>query len=250
VVDQNDHLRIKKFIENKNCDFDVKYIKSEKGLSKSRNKGLEYVTGDIVGFPDDDCFYNKDTLKKIVTSYKKRDVDGLIIRAKNSVEEGRELHKNEKSRHVTEKDIFKLVHSISLFLSYEVVRSVGKFDENLGLGTKTIFTGQEDRDYPLRALKNGFDLYFDYNIIVYHPWDDKELEKDKKFITRAYGGACAEMYVLNKHNFSFLFKLKRIFRKIGGITYYLINLDFYKSKSSFNGLKGLINYWNYHDFDN
>lgn len=219
-------------------------------MSKSRNKGLEYVTGDIIGFPDDDCFYNENTLKKIVDIYTQKDIDGLIIRAKNSVKEGRKLHRNEKSRSVTKNDIFKLVHSISLFINYEIVKSVGKFDENLGLGTNTIFIGQEDRDYPLRALKKGFNLYFDNDIIVYHPWDDKQLEKDKNFIARAYGGACAEMYVLNKHNFSFLFKLKRIFRKLAGIIYYLINFDLYKSRSSFNGLKGLIKYWNYYDFDN
>lgn len=250
VVDQNKHFKIKNIIKERNFNFSVKYFRSEKGLSKARNIGLEHITGDIVGFPDDDCFYERNTMEKIVNSYKENNFDGLIIRAKNSVKSGRKLHKNEKSRFIDKTDIFKLVHSISLFLSYEIIKTVGDFDENLGLGTDTVFIGQEDRDYPLRALKKGYNLYFDNEIIVHHPWDDEQLEKEKNFLFRAYGGASAEMYVINKHNFSNFFKIKRVFRKIGGIAYYLLMLNFYKSKASFNGLKGLINYWNYNDFDN
>lgn len=250
VVDQNKDFKIKNIIKDKKFDFEVKYLRSAKGLSKARNKGLKHITGDIVGFPDDDCFYKNNTLEKIALSYKKNNCDGLIIKAKNSVVSGRELHKNEKSRFINKKEVFKLVHSISLFLSAEIIKSVGGFDEKLGLGTDTCFIGQEDRDYPLRALQQGFNLYFDNNIIVYHPWDDEQLEREKEFLLRSYGGASAEMYIINKHNFSFIFKIKRLFRKVGGTIYYLLKFNLYKSKASFNGLKGLIKYWNYNDFDN
>ena len=53
--------------------FDIKYVKSdEKGLSLNRNKGLILRNGEIVGFPDDDCEYDDDTLEKVVSFFERK----------------------------------------------------------------------------------------------------------------------------------------------------------------------------------
>lgn len=45
------------------------------GVSAARNAGLDCITGDIVGFPDDDCHYADDTLANVVAAF--RDTPGL-----------------------------------------------------------------------------------------------------------------------------------------------------------------------------
>lgn len=56
----------------------IKYIHSNiKGLSHARNIGLQKVTGDIVGFPDDDCWYDDTTLELVEKTFRKQDYDGI-----------------------------------------------------------------------------------------------------------------------------------------------------------------------------
>ena len=44
----------------------ITHIKiKEKGLSLARNIGLNYVKGDIIAFPDDDCEYPPNLLSKV-----------------------------------------------------------------------------------------------------------------------------------------------------------------------------------------
>src|ERR1700757_3730159 len=44
-------------------------LTSDRGLSRARNRGLRECSGDIVGFPDDDCWYEVDTLAKVAERF-------------------------------------------------------------------------------------------------------------------------------------------------------------------------------------
>ena len=64
---------------NKKIDFT--YIKYHKcGLSEARNIGLKHVKGDIIAFPDDDCWYNPLTLSKVLECIQDG-YDGVIVKA-------------------------------------------------------------------------------------------------------------------------------------------------------------------------
>lgn len=244
LVDQNLDDRLEKIVLEYSKYYKIKHLKSEKGLSRARNKGMKYAKGDIVAFPDDDCIYPSDLLKNVNKFFKEKKYDGLVIRAVNSVPNGRVMHKNDLSQNINKINILKLVHSISLFLKKEIIETVGEFDENLGLGSNTIFQGQEDRDYPIRALEKGFNLYFNRDIIIYHPWDDKLIDKQKNLIDRFYKGSASEMYLLKKHKYSLNYKLFRLFRRIAIIIYFTLKRDNYKLKANINALKAMIKYFN------
>ena len=60
-------------VKNYEEDFKIKYVRSdEKGLSLNRNRGLVLMEGEIVGFPDDDCEYQPDTLEKVVAFFERK----------------------------------------------------------------------------------------------------------------------------------------------------------------------------------
>ena len=60
LVDQNPHFILREMVAEYASRLTIQYIRSEaKGLSLNRNIGLDYSRGEIVAFPDDDCFYEE-----------------------------------------------------------------------------------------------------------------------------------------------------------------------------------------------
>ena len=78
-VDQGD---CKKAFTNLNPQIDFVYVKYKpSSLSHARNIGLKYVKGKYIAFPDDDCWYDKDTLSKVLIKLNSH--DGVLIKATN-----------------------------------------------------------------------------------------------------------------------------------------------------------------------
>ena len=93
-VDQGD---CKEAFKNLNSQIDFKYIKYKpSSLSHARNVGLAYVKGKFVSFPDDDCWYEKDTLSKVLVKLNSH--DGVLIKATN--EHGIPLAKYPHHNHI------------------------------------------------------------------------------------------------------------------------------------------------------
>jgi glycosyltransferase involved in cell wall biosynthesis len=62
-VDQGNN---KEIINDFNKKLNIIYLKiDEVSLSKARNYGFKYAKGDIIGFPDDDCWYDKNYLVEV-----------------------------------------------------------------------------------------------------------------------------------------------------------------------------------------
>ena len=78
-VDQGD---CKESFKNLNPQIHFVYIKYKpSSLSHARNIGLKYVKGEYIAFPDDDCWYVKDTLSKVLIKLNSH--DGVLIKATN-----------------------------------------------------------------------------------------------------------------------------------------------------------------------
>lgn len=241
LIDQNQDDRLYCLIDKFSKSLSIVYVKSDIGLSLARNVGISYASGDVISFPDDDCIYPENLLLNVSKEIENKNISGLVIRAENSVLGGRVLHANDESQFLNRYNCLTLVHSISLFLKKEVIDVVGDFDTNLGLGAKTIYQGQEDRDYPIRALNLGFKLFYNRDITVLHPWDDPKIDQQKNLIERAFKGASAEIYLLNKHGYPLYYKCFRLLRKIAAIAYFaIIKRNSYKMYCSISGLKGMV----------
>lgn len=76
-IDQGDNLDLFGKL-NPQIKFD--YIKYHLcSLSHARNIGLCHVSGEYIGFPDDDCWYEQNTLKNIIDFFRK-DIKELLQR--------------------------------------------------------------------------------------------------------------------------------------------------------------------------
>ncbi|WP_372764334.1 glycosyltransferase family 2 protein, partial [Litorivivens sp.] len=87
VVDQNDDDRVSSMLESYRDNFEIIYLKSKPGLSIARNRGLQEVSGDIVAFPDDDCWYPPNLLEAITQIFSRYDID--IVTGQSRDEENR-----------------------------------------------------------------------------------------------------------------------------------------------------------------
>lgn len=137
------------------------------GLSLNRNFGLQFATGDIIGFPDDDCTYYPDTLENILNCF-------LDVKFKNNDAVLGQIFDNhthqpiikswpQKNTKVTIFNFYKLSSSITLFCK----KNKMKFNESMGAGTK--FGSCEDTDYIYNMLVLKKKLIYCPSVKVWHP---------------------------------------------------------------------------------
>ena len=217
LVDQNvDDFFLLPVIERYQSCFELVRIKSEKGLSRARNVGLDYCHGDIICFPDDDCEYPPDLLVRVNELFDKIESDVLIGRqvplAKDGENKTKLLIDNLKfalrgKKGETIKSLFSDAPSITLFFSSNAIQLTGKFDQSLGAGAGTPWGSGEDTDYVLRAYLRGCSVMRSPDIWVYHP--DILYSRDLLPKARAYGRGRGR--VLHKYNLGFFFCMQNIF---------------------------------------
>ena len=190
--------------EGLDCRIEFIYITTHHcSLSKARNIGLQYATGDYICFPDDDCWYDNDTLEKVISHLEvNREDDGVVIIAKDE-DDVKISDFPDTKRQLTYKDHCCAL-SISLFLKFD--KDI-KFDENIGVGSPYNLSSGEETDYLLTYMERhpGFQITFIPSIIIRHP-----LAKYEGFDTptdKIYGYARGNGYIIRKHPYGFLYKL-------------------------------------------
>lgn len=171
VVDQNDKLSLDSLIlEYKEKGLKLVHIKTiEKNLSNARNIGLANAKYDIVGFPDDDCYYETETLSNIVHAFNNK-IGDIII--------GRWIENEYKYINVIKElvthDIVSFrtnpFSSITIFANKKVLVGLGGFDVRLGVGQW--FGSAEETDLIIRATQQNFKISFVPSILVHHKYSN------------------------------------------------------------------------------
>lgn len=239
LVDQNKDNRVFDIYNKYRNFFPIYYIRTkEKGLSHARNLGLSHNLHEIVGFPDDDCWYPEDTLQK---------VNDLFLKTNNDIISGQPVDfkdnplisnylKNDAQ--VNLNNVWNAGVSTTLFFRKKVIEDIGCFDEVLGVGSGTIYGSGEETDYLIRALKQHYKMGYASELKIFHP--RKTPTGDKKELERAllYGGGLG--YVLKKHHYGNKKKILCLIRPLGGIMVAFLQLDFHLAKFRMNTLKGRI----------
>ena len=136
---------------------------AEPNLCLARNTGIEQAVGDIVAFPDDDCWYESDVVEKVLDRFElQTGLDALVIRW---AETGR--HPAGRFSFVEYARLRGLpASSITLFFRTVRLREAGGFD--LAFGLHSWYGAGEEVDLMLRLLKAGACVEFDPEILVHH----------------------------------------------------------------------------------
>ncbi|MBI1789603.1 MAG: glycosyltransferase [Acidobacteria bacterium] len=168
VIDQNPDDRLVEVLERHRAAFPMRRIRSAPGHSRAFNTGLAHATGDIVAFPDDDCWYDPDLLERVARFFEQGPAcTGLTGR--EIVEPGSSSGGRWDSRPglLTRDNVWRRAITFSMFLRRSLVESLS-FDESLGVGAGTPWGAGEETDYLLRAIQQGHWIHYDPSLGVWH----------------------------------------------------------------------------------
>lgn len=245
IIDQSDK-ELNLLLDEYRSDLDIKHIKTNvRGLSRARNIGIQYVDGDIVAFPDDDCWYPQMLLQQVAEFMSKYpDIHGVIGRSVDERGTPSADRWDSKEGFVNKINVWRRCISVTIFLRKEVVDSVGKFCDKLGVGSGTKWGSGEEKDYIVRALELKFNLYYDPHLIVFHP--HPVVLYDERAVKRGYSYGMGMGYLLKIHKYPLWFVLYMISRPLGGTLLSLLTFNRGKARFHWNVFKGrLLGYLNF-----
>ena len=203
VVDQNNDDRLSDILSSFRSHLEIVHLRSRRGLSIARNTGISAARGQLLAFPDDDCWYPP---RLLATVYERLLAEpswaGLTCRCTD--EQGR-LAAGALSRRsglISRRTVWSRGVSATMFVRRGLVAAVGDFDSSLGLGAPTPFQSGEETDYLLRALKAGHSIWHETRLRVHHPLPPAPQELGSVERARAYGRGMGR--VLRLHGFGFL----------------------------------------------
>jgi len=216
IVDQNLDSRLDPVVAEFENNITIRHIRShERGLSRARNIGLKYIQGDVVAFPDDDCSYPARLLLDVATTLSQHpEYDGITGRVADLTGKDASGRFKKKSGEIKSYNFDRRCTSASIFLRRPVVKSVGNFDETLGLGSGTVYQAGEDGDYILRCIAKRFRIHYDPRIVIIHPQISFKL--NRSMLAKYYRYALAWGRVRRKHRIPWWNVLWHICRPLGG----------------------------------
>lgn len=166
IVDQNTEQLIDELIKFYSNDLHIIHIKSyRKGSTYNKNIGISKASGDILGFPDDDCNYYHDTLLNMIKGFNESSCDLIYGKIFN-----RDKGLNIMRAWPTQCFAINSLYQIMLYSSNIVIflrRNLINYDSDFGINEK--FGACEDIDLCYRAYKSNFLLHYNPSIEVNHP---------------------------------------------------------------------------------
>lgn len=165
----------------------------ERGLSKSRNYGLEHSKGDICLIADNDEYFYDDCEEKILAAYEKlKDADVIVFRLSNRKKKVKEtLHRI---------GFFELLRVSSWQISFKrrsILNAKLRFNERMGAGTGN--GGEEEVNFLIECHRAGLKIYYVPEDIAYMREDAEEStwlsSFDEKFF---YNRGMTTAYILGR----------------------------------------------------
>jgi glycosyltransferase involved in cell wall biosynthesis len=197
VVDQNPDDRVTQLLSRYEGNFPVVHLRAEKrGHAAANNVGLPYANGDVIHFPDDDCWYPADLFERVNRFLAEHPEWGGMT--------GREATGkwDQTAGAVDKLNLWKRHISFTMFFRRSTVEGM-RFDETLGVGAGTRWGSGEESDYLLRAMQRA-PIYYDPDLAVFHPeWAAPPFTDQK--IAKAHSYGLGMGHVLRIHSYPLWF---------------------------------------------
>jgi glycosyltransferase involved in cell wall biosynthesis len=222
VVDQNDDDRVQSLLAEYDSRLTIKHVRSRTfGHAAANNVGLRICDGDIVTFPDDDCWYAPDLLRRVVDMFEAHpEWDGISGCEASTEPVAKRERFDQEAGQVTQQNIWRRHISIAMFFR---AASLGGlfYDERLGIGAETIWGSGEETEFLLQAMKLGSFVQYEPSVAVFHlDWGQGPYTVTAIKKARRYGMGVGR--ILYAHDFPASVTLKYFCRPLLGGAYTLL----------------------------
>jgi glycosyltransferase involved in cell wall biosynthesis len=233
IVDQNTDNRLEHLSEG-SWPFRVSRIHTPnaRGLSRARNVGWKAAKGELIIFPDDDCWYPPWFLSRGIQLVAASQADVLTGRAAD--EAGHDINGRYSAvpHTINRSNVWTSGIEWVMLFKKTVLLAVNGFDEEVGVGASTPWQASEGQDILLRALDKGLTCYFDPAFFGHHLEFDRLAPKLMQAKGRAYGRGMG--YVLRVHHYSCLTAAWWVGRPFAKLLLSILKGDFEECSYFFN----------------
>ena len=176
------------------------------GISKARNIGLSIARGQWIGFPDDDCWFPEDYLRKALVRLDCSKSD--FVTGRPTTVEGRTINgRFAGQRHrIDRRNVFVSQIEWNMLGRRSAMVALGGYDEEISLGGVTPWQGGEGFDLLIRAVDMGYRCLYDPELVAHHDehgTSDPDAAMQQK--ARRYGRGLGR--VLSKHRYGLVARL-------------------------------------------
>jgi ADP-heptose:LPS heptosyltransferase/glycosyltransferase involved in cell wall biosynthesis len=204
VVDQNCDDRIVSLLKRYERELNIKRVATptRQGISSGRNDGWCQSRGEVIAFPDDDCWYPSWFLRKGVGLLGATGAE--LVSGRIADESGRSINGRfaTRSQFITRRGVWFAQSEAATLYRRELLEQLGGFDEELGIGGRTPWQAAEGPDLVLKALEHSRICYYDPSLYGFHRKYDLD-DPSAGMATRGRLYARGMGYVLRRHQFGF-----------------------------------------------
>ena len=241
VIDQNPNDRLTRILQRYRSVMAIRELRSGRGHSRALNYGLTHAAGEVVAFPDDDCWYDGDLLErvaaKLTTHSHWSGVTGREITQEGFTSGGRW---DSAPGFVTRSNVFRRAISFSIFLRRDVAVRY-QFDETLGVGADTPWGSGEETDYLLQLVHAGHLIHYDPSLGIWHQGRSGPYTAERLAKARSYGMGMGR--VLRKHGYTLPLVGWHLTRPAGGALLALARGNPDKARYHWSICSGRANGW-------
>lgn len=219
----------------------IRCLRSHPGLSRARNVGLQCAVGDLIAFPDDDCWYPPDLLQNVVDVFNRSPNLGGVVGYCMDPAGKPFFNLDVRPGRINKFNVWRRATSATIFLQRRLIERVGLFDEGLGVGSGTPNLAAEDVDYMIRAVKSGAELAYIPSLSIFHPVPSTDY--GPPMIRRGYGYGRGHGVVLRRHHYPVTYVAYVLFRALGGAVVAFLTGNFAKARYHHAVLRGRLLGW-------
>lgn len=244
LVDQNQDDRLVSIVEYFSHRLIIKHIPSEiKGAACARNIGIAHAQGEVLLWPDDDCWYPSTLLQDIdwlfSTNSNAAGIIGILVDEKGN---SFNRWKPTKVAPATIMDAFIHAGEPAIVMKKNIVLKVGGFDDAIGIGAETLWGAGESTDLCVRVKKTGANLIIAPSIRIFHP-NLKILAGDLSQRQKAYNYARGMGGIVKKNHLNVLFIIIYFLTYVRAIMWNGLQFNWDQAGYHWTRLKGVVEGW-------
>jgi len=239
LVDQNTDDRLVDVVAEFGYRFPLKHIRMKgTGASRARNLGIDHATGELIGFPDDDCQYFDGYLDIVDQVFSEDASIGCISGyPTTSVNQGIGADWQKGRMDLDSVTVLNRCQEFTIFLRRQSLCGL-RYNEQLGVGAQTLWGAEEGPDFLIRLIQAGCRLIYFPSLFIYHP--DKVATITPKTLQRAMSYARGRGCLLRLHRFPRKIVFAGVFRPMIGCVLFLLKGESLRSRYYSNIVRGTV----------